>query len=101
MNWLDNLWTRVRTVFEYRPEYFDREHVAGVLALHHWECVFEVDAPDRIVERLRHRTYQEWLRDIRRDPAVLREFQQCWIASEIYCPHEGIDRRKELGVTVG
>jgi hypothetical protein len=28
----------------------------------------------------------------------LQEFRACWTASEIYCPHEGIDRLAECGV---
>ena len=26
------------------------------------------------------------------------EFKQCWELSEIYCPHEGIDRRSEYSM---
>jgi hypothetical protein len=28
------------------------------------------------------------------------EFRECWALSEIYCPHEGIDRRSEYGMEV-
>jgi hypothetical protein len=27
-----------------------------------------------------------------------KEFRECWQMSEIYCPHEGIDRRSEYGM---
>jgi hypothetical protein len=72
---------------------FDEEHVRGVLALHHAECVFELDAPKKIVERLSGKTVTEWLKMKHRE-----EFKACWTASEIFCPHEGIDRLAECGV---
>jgi hypothetical protein len=28
------------------------------------------------------------------------DFRECWALSEIYCPHEGIDRRSEYGMEV-
>lgn len=73
--------------------YFDEEHVRGVLALHPAECVFELDAPRKIVQRLSGKTAGWWI-----TPANIAAFKACWIASEIYCPHEGIDRLAECGV---
>ena len=35
---------------------FDEEHVRGVLALHPAECVFELDAPKNIAQRLSVKT---------------------------------------------
>ena len=73
--------------------YFDEEHVRGVLALHPAECVFELDAPRKIVQRLSGKTAGWWTELENR-----KEFIACFHASEIYCPHEGIDRRAELGI---
>ena len=74
-------------------EYFDEEHVRGVLAMHPAECIFELDAPRKIVQRLSGKTASWWTELENR-----KEFRACFIASEIYCPHEGIDRRAECGV---
>jgi len=74
--------------------FFDEKRVRGVLELHPVECVFELDAPRRIMQRLSVRPVGGWLRDENRD-----EFRECWQLSEIYCPHEGIDRRAEYGMT--
>jgi hypothetical protein len=73
--------------------YFDEEHIRGVLALHPAECVFELDAPKKIAQRLSGKTASWWIKIENREA-----FRACWTASEIYCPHEGIDRRAELGI---
>ena len=73
--------------------YFDEAHVREVLKLHPAECVFELDAPRKIAERLSGKTVNWWIKMENRE-----EFRVCWEASEIYCPHEGIDRLAECGV---
>jgi hypothetical protein len=73
--------------------YFDEEHIRKVLALHPAECIFELDAPRKIAQRLSGKTALWWIESENR-----KEFIACWHASEIYCPHEGIDRRAELGI---
>lgn len=73
--------------------YFTLEDISPVLAMHPSDCIFELDAPKKIVERLSIRTKNEWLTVENQD-----EFKQCWQLSEIYCPHEGIDRLAECGV---
>ena len=73
--------------------YFDEKHVRGVLALHPAECIFELDAPQKIAQRLSSKTVSWWT-----NPENGKEFRKCWTASEIYCPHEGIDRLAECGV---
>ena len=73
--------------------YFDEEHVRGVLAMHPAECVFELDAPRKIVQRLSGKTAMEWITKENH-----KEFRACWTASEIFCPHEGINRLAECGV---
>lgn len=87
--------------------FYSLDHVKAVLAMHPWECVFELDAPRKIAQRLQHRTINEWLGfdDWKKTPAEISartaELKYCYSQSEIYCPHEGIDRTKELGITVG
>ena len=83
------------------------DHISHVLQLHHWECVFELDAPRRIYDRLKHhsRAYwfnyrgpdytENWFEERRR----LDLFKQAFIQSEIYCAHEGVDRREEYGLS--
>jgi hypothetical protein len=45
------------------------------------------------VQRLSGKTASWWIEKENRE-----EFKKCFTASEIYCPHEGIDRRAELGI---
>ena len=73
--------------------YFDEKHVRGVLALHPAECIFELDAPRKIAQRLSSKTVSGWMKLENQN-----EFKACFVASEIFCPHEGIDRRAELGI---
>jgi len=81
------------TLFYDPHGYFDEEHVRGVLKLHPAECVFELDAPRKIAERLAGKTASWWI-----EKENIKAFRECFTASEIYCPHEGIDRRAELGI---
>lgn len=104
---------------ETEMKYYDVEYIKSVLALHPWECVFELDAPRKITERLSHRTMDEWLglNPIKKLPnrpwvsphilaaqeyeqrrKIHEEFKNAFHQSEIYCPHEGIDRTAEVGV---
>ena len=88
----------------YNDGYFDEAFIRDVLAQHPAECVFELDAPRNIVQRLSVKTKHEWYEGLRykgddeQQLKGLQEFRACWTASEIYCPHEGIDRLAECGV---
>ena len=85
-------------------KYFTLDEVEGVLALHHHECVFELDAPKRILERLSVRSKSEWFPFWcwgERARTLHAEFKQCFIQSEIYCPHEGVDRLSEYNIKLG
>jgi hypothetical protein len=73
--------------------YFDEEHIRGVLELHPAECIFELDAPRKIAQRLSGKTASWWI-----EPENREEFKKCFTASEIHCPHEGVDRLAECGV---
>ena len=74
--------------------YFTPGFVKEFLQMHDFHCVFELDAPDHIFTRLMTAEFYS-TRDVRGREA---EFNQCWALSEIYCPHEGIDRRSEYGI---
>ena len=76
-------------------KYFDEAHIKGVLEMHPSECVFELDAPKNITARLSSKTKEAWIESAYAGHA---EFKECWSASEIFCPHEGIDRLVECGV---
>jgi len=88
----------------YNDGYFDEAFIRDLLAQHPAECVFELDAPRNIVQRLSVKTRHEWFEGLRykgddeQQLKGLQEFRACWTASEIYCPHEGIDRLAECGV---
>ena len=74
------------------PSYITYGLVEDLLKLHDFHCVFELDAPMQIFTRLMAAgfyTTQEMTMD------RMAEFRECWQLSEIYCPHEGIDRRSE------
>ena len=74
--------------------YFTPEFVKEVLQLHDFHCVFELDAPDHIFTRLMAAEFYS-TRDV---PGREAEFKQCYTLSEIYCPHEGVDRRSQYGM---
>lgn len=82
------------------------EHIRGVLSLHHWECVFEIDAPQRIYDRLKHHSFGYWLNyqgpshtnDWLKERKRCYDLKQAFTQSEIFCVHEGIDRRSEYGM---
>jgi hypothetical protein len=68
-----------------------------VLAKHDVGCVFELDAPHRIHDRLVAAGFHT-VRDVFGAYCDQLLFHQCFVLSEIYCPHEGIDRRAEYGM---
>jgi hypothetical protein len=77
------------------PYYITYDQVVEVLKLHDVHCIFELDAPLKIFNRLMDAGFYTsdditWGRN--------KEFVECWQLSEIYCPHEGIDRRSEYGM---
>ncbi len=71
--------------------YITYELVEDFLQKHDFRCVFELDAPMKIFTRLMTAEFYT-TQDVRGREA---EFRECWALSEIYCPHEGIDRRSE------
>jgi len=78
------------------PFYITYELVEEMLELHDVHCVFELDAPMQIFTRLMAAGFYT-TQDMRDRTA---EFAQCWQLSEIYCPHEGVDRRSEYGMEI-
>jgi hypothetical protein len=89
--------------FVYNDEYFDEALIRNMLAMHPAECVFELDAPRTIVQRLSVKTKHEWMELLQHNGDEQhrkgqQEFRACFTASEIYCPHEGIDRLAECGI---
>ena len=74
--------------------YITYKMVEEMLELHDVHCVFELDAPMQIFTRLMTAEFYT-IADI---PDRVAEFRECWALSEIYCPHEGIDRRSEYGI---
>lgn len=70
-----------------------RSLVETVIRMHPKECIFAPGAVDRIVGKM-------WGIDAtgRYTPVFLDMLTEAVLAEEIYCPHEGIDRRKEFGL---
>ena len=79
-------------------KYFTLEEVKGALALHDKTCVFEIGAPEKILARLNTKSKKEWLPWWGYTQEKHEQFKQCFIQSEIYCPHEGVDRLAECNV---
>lgn len=78
--------------------YITYDLVEEIVGMHEFDCVFELDAPRKIFNRLMAAEFYS----LPVPHARAAEFKQCWELSEIYCPHEGIDRRREYGIeTVG
>jgi hypothetical protein len=71
--------------------------VKEILVMHDVGCVFELDAPRRIHERLMAEGFRT-AHDVFGSECDWSKFHQCFVLSEIYCPHEGIDRRAEYGM---
>jgi len=78
------------------PFYITYDRVVEFLQMHPAECVFELNSPMQIFTRLMAAGFYT-VDDITRERS--KEFRECWQLSEIYCPHEGIDRRSEYGMT--
>ena len=76
------------------PFYITYKLVEEMLQKHDVNCVFELDAPMQIFTRLMSAKFYT-TQDV---PSREAEFRGCWALSEIYCPHEGIDRRREYGM---
>lgn len=71
-----------------------KEGLTKALENHPAECVFEWDAPEKILQRLRDKNLDSY--PFRYATKQEREeYMECWRLSELYCPHEGINR---LGV---
>ena len=79
-----------------QPFYITYELVEEMLEKHDFHCIFELDAPMQIFTRLMSSEFYT-TQDVRGREA---EFRGCWALSEIYCPHEGIDRRSEYGMEI-
>jgi GrpB-like predicted nucleotidyltransferase (UPF0157 family) len=77
---------------------FPLKYIKDILAMHPSECVFELDAPARISQRLDDRGLNDFDILVNGDEDKIRLWRQCWHESEIFCPHEGIDRLAECGV---
>ena len=77
-----------------KPFYITYELVVEFLQMHPAECVFELDAPTKIFTRLMEAGFYTATDAVTRS----KEFKECWTLSEIYCPHEGIDRLAECGI---
>ena len=76
------------------PFYITYKLVEEMLQKHDVHCVFELNAPMQIFTRLMSAKFYT-TQDV---PSREAEFRGCWALSEIYCPHEGIDRRREYGM---
>jgi hypothetical protein len=68
-----------------------KEGLTKALENHPADCVFEVDAPEKILQRLRDKNLDSYpYRYVTKQER--EEYLECWRLSELYCPHEGINR---------
>lgn len=75
-------------------------YIQELLDTHPKDCIFEDNAAQKITDRLKAAgiTHQKHIWGDIDFEIQLEKFRNCVIASEIYCPHEGIDRRSEYGI---
>ena len=78
------------------PFYITYDLVVKFLQKHPAECVFELDAPTKIFNRLQAAGFHT-LDDVE-NPARPNAFRECWLPSIIYDPSSKIDRRGEYGM---
>jgi hypothetical protein len=87
--------------FEKRKQFnMDRpitiDDIKTILSLHPIGCVFELDAPQKILDRLGNtKTQEEW----HENETSLKQFREIFTSVEMYCPWEGINRLSEYGIT--
>jgi hypothetical protein len=76
-----------------------REIVKIVLQNHPKDCIFHPDALENIMQELDGNTTCPRIvgRDFY-DFDVVGDIERAIKRQEIYCPHEGIDKRKEFGL---
>ena len=79
------------------PYHITYDLVVKVLKMHSVECVFELDAPTKIFNRLQAAGFHT-SDDCRDKHGRREEFLQCWHPSIIYDPSSKIDRRGEYGM---
>ena len=78
------------------PFYITYDLVVEFLRKHPAQCVFELDAPTRIFNRLQAAGFRT-LDDVE-NSARPNAFRECWHPSIIYDPSSNIDRRGEYGM---
>jgi hypothetical protein len=81
-----------------RTKGFPLNHIKDILSIHPSDCVFELDAPNKILQRMTERGLNDYGILDRGDRDEINAWRQCWHESEIFCPHEGINRLAECGV---
>ncbi len=69
--------------------------IESLLAIHDFHCIFELDAPMKIFNRLMDAGI---VNVYSCDTNGVKKYRECFKLSEIYCPHEGIDRRNDYGM---
>ena len=79
---------------EWYKKYFTLADIVEILQSHPADCVFELNAPQNIVDRLSVRPRGEWLLSLGED------FRKCVLHSIIYWPEIKLDRRTEYGIKV-
>jgi len=70
-----------------------REIIATTIANHPKDCVFRPDAVEGAVQWLKENSHLEL--DGSSSESIIDELIKAIQSQEIYCPHEGIDRRQE------
>ena len=78
------------------PFYITYDLVVEFLKKHPAQCVFELDAPTKIFNRLQAAGFRT-LDDVE-NSARPNAFRECWHPSIIYDPSMKIDRRGEYGM---
>lgn len=83
------------------------DEIVYALQRHPADCVFELNAPKKILARLSSQPRDYWFNsgsylttNYVRAKQRMQSFRDCFVASELYCPHEGVDRLQETDVSL-
>jgi len=82
----------------FMSKFFTLDEIKFALAHHDKDCIFELNAPEKILARLSIKPRSKWMPFWSCTEEKIKELQDCFIQSEIFCPHEGVNRLAECNV---
>lgn len=88
-------------------KFFTLDEIIFALQQHPVDCVFELNAPKNILKRLSCQPRDYWFNrgsytttNHTKAKQRLQSLRDCFVTSEVYCPHEGVNRLHETNVSI-